>query len=163
MIRFIIYTAIITLCSCGSKEVVERVDTFFTPDEYKIVRPTVDTTKTLTLEELPIEVFGAQSIAVKDSLLFVSSTNKAARASIVSLNTNRVLVQVAPSGRGPSDFGIALTTKQFWYNDRGELIINTYDSRALKPINITKSIKEQGSMVVFRSPKQPKIFRNNQT
>ncbi|MBQ8779766.1 MAG: hypothetical protein IJZ49_08670 [Alistipes sp.] len=147
--NFIFVLMGLLLCSCGSKEVVERVDTFFTPDEYKIVRPTVDTTKMLTLEELPIEVFGAQGIAVKDSLLFVSSTNKAARASIVSLNTNRVLVQVAPSGRGPSDFGIALTTKQFWYNDRGELIINTYDSRALKPINITKSIKEQGSYIEY--------------
>ena len=55
------------LCSCGSKEVVERVDTFFTPAEYKIVRPTVDTTKTLTLEELPIEVMGSCDIAAKDS------------------------------------------------------------------------------------------------
>ncbi|MBR2170367.1 MAG: hypothetical protein IJ952_08435, partial [Alistipes sp.] len=79
--NFIFVLMGLLLCSCGSKEVVERVDTFFTPDEYKIVRPTVDTTKTLTLEELPIEVFGAQGIAVKDSLLFVLTTNKAAYGS----------------------------------------------------------------------------------
>ena len=149
MIRFIIYTAIITLCSCGSKEVVERVDTFFTPDEYKIVSPCVDTTKMLTLEELPIEVLGAQNIAVKDSLLFVVTTDKTAYGSIVDLNTNKVVARVAPKGRGPSDFMYLDTDKQFWYNDKGELIIATDDSDALKPINITKSIKEQGSYIEY--------------
>ena len=149
MIRFIIYTAIITLCSCGSKEVVERNDTFFTPDEYKIVSPCVDTTKMLTLEELPIEVLGAQGIAVKDSLLFVVTTDKTAYGSIVNLNTNKVVARVAPKGRGPSDFMYLDTDKQFWYNDKGELIIATDDSDALKPINITKSIKEQGSYIEY--------------
>ena len=66
--NFIFVLMGLLLCSCGSKEVVERVDTFFTPDEYKIVQPVVDTTKMLTLEELPIEVFGAQSIAKVRSL-----------------------------------------------------------------------------------------------
>ena len=147
--NFIFILLGLLLCSCGSKEVVERFDTFFTPDEYKIVRPTVDTTKTLTLEELPIEVLGAQGIAVKDSLLFVLTTNKAAYGSIVDLNTNKVVAQVAPRGRGPSDFNFLDTDKQFWYNDKGELIIAADDSKSLKPINITKSVREQGSYVEY--------------
>ena len=153
MIRLAVYIlSTMTLCSCGSKEVVERVDTFFTPDEYKIVRPTVDTTKTLTLEELPIEVMGTRDIAAKDSLLFVVTSNKAAFASIVNLNTNRVVAQVAPAGRGPGDFLYVITPKQFWTNKKGELIIGVFDRLAYKPINITKSIREQGSFVEFSKP-----------
>ena len=147
--NFIFVLMGLLLCSCGSKEVVKRVDTFFTPDEYKIVSPCVDTTKMLTLEELPIEVLGAQDIAVKDSLLFVVTTDKTAYGSIVNLNTNKVVARVAPKGRGPSDFMYLDTDKQFLYNDKGELIIATDDSDALKPINITKSIKEQGSYIEY--------------
>ena len=147
--NFIFVLMGLLLCSCGSKEVVERVDTFFTPDEYKIVQPVVDTTKMLTLEELPIEVFGAKKIAVKDSLLFTTTTNEKAFGSIVNLNTNNIVAQVAPLGRGPGDFNILLTPKQFWYNENGELIVNAYDSRALKPINITKSIEDKGSFVEY--------------
>lgn len=150
--NFIFVLLGLLLCSCGSKGVVERVDTFFTPDEYKIVRPTVDTTKTLTLEELPIEVMGTRDIAAKDSLLFVVTSNKAAFASIVNLNTNRVVAQVAPAGRGPGDFLYVITPKQFWTNKKGELIIGVFDRLAYKPINITKSIREQGSFVEFSKP-----------
>ena len=138
--------ASLLLCSCGGDKVAEDAR-YFAPDKFKVVNSAPDTTQVLKFEKLPIEILAPDLICVKDSLMVVTTRNAKALISIVNLNNQQVVAQIAPQGRGPNDFmgNMVMTNANFYYNDSGELILDADDMISLKSINITKSIREQGT------------------
>lgn len=150
--------ASILLCSCGSKDVGED-PRFFAPDKFKVVNSTPDTTRILKLEKLPIEVFGPEEICVKDSLLIVKTMARDKKLTIVNLRTNQVIARLAPEGRGPNDFFGCTPNQNFFYNDKGDLIMEVNDVEYLKAINISRSLREEGTFLEY-SRKFKDIYEN---
>ncbi|MBQ8779768.1 MAG: hypothetical protein IJZ49_08680 [Alistipes sp.] len=158
--NFIFVLLGLLLCSCGSKEIGED-PRFFAPDKFKIVNSAPDTTKVLKLEKLPIEVYGPQDICAVDSLLFVRTMGPDKLITIVNLNTNQAIIKIAPIGRGPNDFLECIMNNHFFYNDDGDLVMELSDELYLKNINVSKSIREQGTFL-DSSIKLADIYENLQ-
>ena len=150
--------ACILLCSCGGDKVTEDAR-FFSPDKFKVVNSTPDTTKVLKLEKLPIEVFGPEELSVKDSLLIVKTMARDKKLTIVNLNNNQIIARLAPEGRGPNDFFGCTPNQHFFYNDKGDLIMEVNDVEYLKAINISRSLREEGTFLEY-SQKFKDIYKN---
>ena len=161
VLRYVIFAAVGVVsmfCSCGGKDVGED-PRFFAPDKFKVVNSAPDTTKVLKLEKLPIEVFGPKMIAVKDSLLVVATNDRTAYGTVVNLNTYQNILRFAPNGRGPNDFGGLWLMNHFFYNDNGDLILDAKSGNKLKSVNLTKSIREQGTFL-YESIASDKLYKH---
>ena len=129
----------ISLCLCiiiiSCKKTI-----YYAPDEIKYVN-TQNIHDSLEAKILPISVFVPQQIAFIDSFLIILTKNPSEFISIVNTQNDSLIANFCVEGRGPNEYLVPYTLKQFDSNKAGDRLLYITDNyNVVKAFNITQSI-----------------------
>lgn len=117
-------------------------ENYYSPDKIKYVS-TIRKYDNLNGEILPVSILGVYHISTIDSLLIFITKNPNGFVSIVNINDNTLICNICCKGRGPNEYLLPYSFKQYKVNDDGDkLLYLTDDLIKVNKLNITQSIKE---------------------
>lgn len=125
----------------------DRHECYYNVDSHIITTSNIEAQQSLNLEPISISIIGALQICCADSLLFVTTENPNSQLVIINTNNSEIIAEMCPKGRGPNEYLMFYTLKQFDRNKEGDLLLYTFDNRTLNVLNITESLKNKYAVI----------------
>ena len=144
-----IFIAVLFLASCGHNK------KYF---KYDIEDVNIDSVPCTDIygELLPINVSGTNSLFIADSLLLVDKQDGSSRYffDVYNIITFDSITSFGLRGRAKNEFlDIPLiSTKQYYYNENGDVIVPIIDSNLMKELNLSQSVKRNHTIIERMSP-----------
>lgn len=136
-------TIILALNSCISKDVQ------YLSLPVKEIDYNNNTDPLISGEQMDWNVIGGTDLAIFDTLCMITSNDPSGQLSVINLNTNTLIGKFCIKGRARNDFNQVVSNTEQVYQKNGDIyypLVN-YPNRELKEVNITKSLKEQFTVI----------------
>ncbi|MBQ9399528.1 MAG: hypothetical protein IJU27_02670 [Bacteroidales bacterium] len=86
------------------------------------------------------QIFGSRQLISAGDYIITITKNIDSLFYIIDPNTKEVLTSIGNKGRGPNDFLLPFSSKQYWKDDSGNTILVFIDSQGIYTINLSESV-----------------------
>lgn len=124
---------------------------------YDIEEANIDSVPSIDIygELLPINIYGTNSLFIADSLLMIDKQDGSRYYfEVYNVITYDSISSFGLRGRAKYEFldMPVVATKQYYYNNKGDIIVPVIDANLIKELNLSQSVKRNHTVIERMSP-----------